>query len=133
MQAPPTSLGARVRRWLWARPARTSAREWQRAAADFSADPAWAEIAALRLPKTAIVLVAERERILARVRERREIEQAMSAGKPNVYPGDKWLHLYASIDLPALYSAWVAELARCGIACIHVDSNDPEFRPLPAR
>ena len=102
------------------------------AAVDFRDDPAWRAVLAVPSAKKAVVLVAGRERIIERVRERREIEPNRGAEKSNVYPSKFWLALYARIDLPRLYRAWCDELTACGIDGVLIDSNDLEFRLRPS-
>lgn len=100
--------------------------QMQRAAADFRSDPAWAGIIAQGGEKRAVLLIAERDHILDRVRARRQIEAHLEES----YQASQWLALYEWLDLPLLYRAWYAELLACGIEPVLLDSHDPEFRPL---
>ncbi len=102
------------------------------ASVDFRGDPAWRAVLDAPLAKKAVVLVAGRERIIERVRARREIEPAQGAEKSNVYRSEFWLALYERIDLPRLYRAWCDELTACGIDSAFIDSNDLEFRLRPS-
>ena len=102
------------------------------ASVDFRDDPAWQAVLAAPSAKRAVLLVAGRERIIERVRARREIEPARGAEKSNVYRSEFWLALYERIDLPRLYRAWCEELTACGIDCVLIDSNDLEYRLRPA-
>lgn len=126
------SLPARLRQWV------TSARDddptpeaWAKAAGNFQSDPAWAALCQREGPKKAIVLLADRERILARVRERRVGEQAQVKQNSKSYDPRNWLQLYEKLDLERLYRDWYAELDSCGIDYIVVDSNDEQFSPYP--
>ena len=121
------SLAGRVRGWLGFR-ARGAWEQTQEAAAKFRADPAWAEAVALPGPKRAVVLVASRDRILERVRSRRQIEPHLA----EAYDPDEWLALYDSLDLPRLYRAWYQELRSLGIEPLLLDSHDAAFRSLAA-
>lgn len=112
--------------------ARESDAAFSAACVDFRSDPAWRAVLADPAPRKAVVLVADAECILARVRTRREIEPGERGKGANVYPRASWRALYARTDLPRLYRAWCAELAACGIDCVLIDSNDLEFRLRPA-
>lgn len=101
------------------------------AALAFSEDPAWQAIRSDPVKKRAIVLMADRERILARVEQRREIEHHMRGNAANTYRAEGWIWLYERLDLSALYRAWCAELEDAGIEYTTIDSNDLQFHPCP--
>ena len=100
----------------------------QAAALMFSQDDAWRAIRTHPVSKRAIVLHADRDQIVARVRERVEVERSIRGGASNVYNSADWLWLYENLDLAAVYRAWRAELDAAGIEQIHLDSNDRQFR-----
>lgn len=102
------------------------------AAIAFRQDPAWQAITGQPVQKKAVVLIADRDRILERVQHRREIERAMPEGASNSYKSEEWLWIYERLDLPELYRAWCAELKAAGIEYVTIDSNDPQFRLCPA-
>ncbi|RYD72264.1 MAG: hypothetical protein EOP84_23450 [Verrucomicrobiaceae bacterium] len=123
-------LRTRFRRLFDTPPLASSTRALQQGAQDFSRDPAWANLVASPTPKKAIVLVADQDRILERVRSRTKVEEEMPSGLSNTYRPTDWLWFYERLDLAELYRAWYAELARCGIEYLIVDSNDSHFRLL---
>ena len=65
------------------------------------------------------VVVADRETLVARVKERADVE----ADDPHAYRPQKWLRIYEAIDLGAVYREWRAELARHGITYVKVDGG----------
>ena len=66
-----------------------------------------------------IIRPAERGTLTERVKARHEIEPGETAS----YGNDKWLRIYAAIDLGAVYREWRAELQRRGIEYVKVDGG----------
>ena len=85
----------------------------------FEGDKQWRAIVALSGPKKAVVVVADRATLVARVKGRAEVE----AGDPHAYGSAKWLRIYEAIDLGAVYREWRAELTRRGIEYVKADGG----------
>ena len=87
----------------------------------FEGDKQWRSICALPGEKKAVIVMADRATLLARVAARAEIE----SGDGHAYSPEKWLRIYRAIDLGAVYRAWRAELARRGIPYVEADGSGP--------
>jgi hypothetical protein len=93
---------------------------------DYGHDPAWREIAELRVRKRAILLVVDRATLMRRV-EARETRETWDQRR---YRGEKWIRLFATVDLEAIYAAWRAELEQSAIPYFELDATRPRFPPL---
>ena len=85
----------------------------------FEGDKQWRAILALPGPKKAVVVVAERATLVARVKARAEVE----AGDAHAYGTEKWLRIYSAVDVGAVYREWRAELTRRGIEYVKFDGG----------
>lgn len=85
----------------------------------FEGDKQWRAILALPGEKKAVIVVAERETLVKRVKERAGVE----ADDRHAYSPQKWLRVYEAIDLGAVYREWRAELMRQGIQYVKVDGG----------
>jgi len=85
----------------------------------FEGDKQWRAILALPGEKKAVIVVADRETLVGRVKGRADVE----AGDPHAYNPQKWLRIYEAIDLGAVYREWRAELGRRGIQYVKVDGG----------
>lgn len=87
----------------------------------FAGDAQWRAILALPGTKKAVVIVAPKEVLVERVKERTGVER----DDPHAYNPARWLRIYEAIDLAAVYREWRTELARHGITSVDVDSGGP--------
>jgi hypothetical protein len=96
-------------------------------ATHFENDPKWLELVATRRAMKAVVLVADRDTIIQRVRQRtiREKESPSPAGRP--YNPEHWLTILDKIDMNEVYKSWCAELDRRGIPRLLVDSSNQQY------
>jgi hypothetical protein len=85
----------------------------------FTGDEKWRAILALPGAKKAVVVVADRETLVRRVRERKAVE----TDDPHAYGQERWLRIYEAVDLAAVWREWRAELTRNGIAFVEVDGG----------
>lgn len=94
------------------------------AATDFERDPVYASL--LRGSEVkAIVLAAERDRLLERVLRRQAVE---SCDDP--YSSRSWVERYRAVNIADLYRAWLSELESRSVPVILLDARDREFRVL---
>ena len=82
----------------------------------FAGDKQWRAILALPGEKRAVIVVADRATLVARVKARVDPE----TGDPNAYGVAKWVRLYNTISVDAVYRAWRDELKRRGIPYVEV-------------
>ena len=82
----------------------------------FAGDKQWRAILALPGEKRAVIVVADRATLVERVKARVDVE----TGDPHAYGVAKWLRLYNTISVDAVYRAWRDELKRRGIAYVEV-------------
>jgi hypothetical protein len=99
-------------------PARLVGLDWRRT------DRAWRDVASLPVAKRAIVLVADRETLLERVRERRTREPSSTLG----YSRRKFRRHLRAVDPAAIYDQWREELTQCGIPYVELDACTYELR-----
>lgn len=83
---------------------------------------------AMRLPvqKRAVLLVADWDTLVERVRSRVVTEE----GRQRRYRVDAWLDLYRRIDLAAIYDAWRRELDRRRIPVMELDATRADYPEL---
>lgn len=87
-----------------------------------SNDREWRLVASLPIAKRAIVLVADAETLVSRVRQRTTREK----WSDQPYPREKFLDAFESTEPAALYEAWRAELSASGIPFVEVDATTHE-------
>jgi hypothetical protein len=92
-------------------------------ALNFQVDPIWRRVRSLPVRKRAIILLADRETLVARVRSRTTREHE----KRGSYATEKWLELYQQVDLDELYQAWRDALADAGIPFLELDATSKAF------
>jgi 2-polyprenyl-3-methyl-5-hydroxy-6-metoxy-1,4-benzoquinol methylase len=97
-------------------------------AIDFERDAAWTEVAKSAVAKQAIVLVASKQTLLERIRQRKRVEDPELEGrKVKDYPAQRWLKVIEQIDLGELYQAWCQELRRRDIPYVLVNGSDDRY------
>jgi len=80
-------------------------------AIDFAQDPQWREVTSLPAAKAAIVLVVDAHTLAARAIRRRAVEDSPGVHTTApIYPRERWLALYGTVNFLELYRAWCAEL-----------------------
>jgi 2-polyprenyl-3-methyl-5-hydroxy-6-metoxy-1,4-benzoquinol methylase len=100
-------------------------------AADFDRDPQWNYLTRVETAKKAVVLVAGRQTILQRIRQRQVVESpALMDDKDSLYPTQQWLDLIEQVDLVALYRAWCGELRSRDIPYTLVDSSNDAYQVI---
>jgi hypothetical protein len=85
----------------------------------FEGDKQWRAILALPGEKRAVIVVADRATLMARVKARGEVEK----GDAHAYGVAKWMKLYNAISVDAVYRAWRGELIRRGIHFVEIDGT----------
>ncbi len=94
----------------------------------FEADPKWKDLTHRDMEKKAVVLVAKKETILRRMRERKIIERKeLNQWDGMDYPVGHFLQLLRPVDLAALYQAWCRELERQDIPYLLIDSTGDAY------
>jgi 2-polyprenyl-3-methyl-5-hydroxy-6-metoxy-1,4-benzoquinol methylase len=97
----------------------------------FDQDPSWNALVDYEMDKKTIVLVASKQTILQRARQREAIENLHSTGSQvNRYPVERWLELIERTDLVANYRAWCQELRLCGIEYELVDASNDSYSTI---
>jgi SAM-dependent methyltransferase len=102
-----------------------------RSASDFGHELRWADLNERPIPKKALVLVASKQLILERVRQRRNHEpsalRAKQEGPDDSYDVAWWLGFLEEVNLTDLYQAWCRELRDRGIPYVLVDATDDAY------
>jgi SAM-dependent methyltransferase len=94
----------------------------------FDQDMAWTDLLKLPAPKSAVVLVASKQTLFARIRQRSIVEEPNLTGRgTKIYSNDKWVNRLEGVDLLALYKAWCRELRDNDIPYVLLDSNDEGY------
>ena len=76
-------------------------------ATDFSLDPVWNDIRRCAISKKAVILVARKQTILKRARQRKIVEhQSIRNQQEKQYPTQYWTNLLYDVDLGVVYEAW---------------------------
>jgi hypothetical protein len=96
---------------------------------DFRSDPPWERLRTLRHPKRAVVLVATRQTLLARMTARDAVEPCLDDEGPR-HPRAHWQAIASAVDLNLVYRSWCDELLANGIELTLVDSGDFAYRPI---
>ncbi|MBM4310317.1 MAG: ATP-binding protein [Deltaproteobacteria bacterium] len=79
----------------------------------------------------AIVLVADRQTILDRIRQRETVEPFLQRNRRAArYPGRYWTSVYNAVDLPEIYRRWCDYLRCNAIEYKHIHSAHDRFEPL---
>ena len=95
---------------------------------EFNKDIAWTELLNLPAPKRAVALVANKQTLLDRIRQRSVVEEPTPTNRAaNIYQNDKWLRRLERVNLVALYKAWCKELRDNNIPYVLVNSNDERY------
>src|SRR5829696_5977283 len=90
----PVLVGRRARR------AMKKGRDFEIGAIDFDQDAAWTDVAQPAVTKQAIVLVAGKQALIERTRQRERIEDPVLRGQEaRDYPAQKWLKVFEQVDL----------------------------------
>jgi 2-polyprenyl-3-methyl-5-hydroxy-6-metoxy-1,4-benzoquinol methylase len=95
---------------------------------DFDQDVAWADVVDRDVAKKAVVLVANKQTLIERIRQRKRIEDPELRGREaKDYPAQKWLKVIEEVDLVDLYQAWCEELRKRDIPYLLVMSTDARY------
>lgn len=104
---------------------------FQVSASDFEKDEPWCDLKSRDIVRKAIVLIANRQTILQRARQRQIIESRILMSQDEMhYPNQFWLDLIERIDLLTLYRAWCCELRNHKIPYLLIDSTDSTYPVL---
>jgi 2-polyprenyl-3-methyl-5-hydroxy-6-metoxy-1,4-benzoquinol methylase len=102
-----------------------------KSAYDFEHEPRWVRLNKRLIPKRAVVLVASKQLIMERVRQRRTFEpsalRVKQEGPEDSYNVARWLGFLEEVDLTTLYQAWCRELRDRGIPYMLVDASDDAY------
>jgi hypothetical protein len=96
-------------------------------AARFDRDTSWTNLLHRSIPKKAVVLIAGKQTIADRMRQRVIQAPTSNARKVKKYPHETWLNLLEQVDLSALYDAWLQELRDNAIPYVLVDSTSDSY------
>jgi len=60
----------------------------------------------------------------------RQVLEPLNEMKVEIYPADRWIRLYQSVDLPRIYGQWLSFLRKKGIPYALLDSTNEPYKPL---
>lgn len=97
-------------------------------------DPGWRAIVNRPGEKSAVVLVATRQTLLQRIRQRTVVEPTpLRSGMELRYPSQYWEYLVGHVNLRQFYLAWLSELTSRHIPYLLVDSSNHNYRSITRR
>jgi len=96
---------------------------------DFTTDSPWVLLKKQPIPKHSLILIADKQTLLKRARQRQIIEEnLLTHQKEKVYPWQHWVKLITNTDLEVVYRSWRQELIDNDISFTLLDASDSDYR-----